>query len=68
MRIEGLCEFNHWYGWFGSDEGNRYLETRDLQVGENVILQRQDDEWVITDVLGNGRFRAVTTTVLDREH
>jgi hypothetical protein len=61
MKIEGLGEQPSWRRVYEM-EGRRIsdkLEVADLRIGETV--QQYGDEWVITDVLGDGKFKAVPT-------
>lgn len=64
MKIEGLGDREQWV--LGSDwMGGRDLQEKHLKVGEN-ITNRAGIHWVITDVLGEGRFKAVPKNVIDR--
>lgn len=72
MNIEGLGGFGS-YGtvWHILDDDGSILRgirpttwNEDLQVGR-VIRQGMADRWVVTDVLGDGRFKAVPKQMHD---
>jgi len=57
MKIEGLGERNRWMNKTGDT-----LSVNDLKVGEQVTQdygQARIDDWIITDILGDGKFKAV---------
>lgn len=59
MKIEGLGDRNNWLGF---DNQGRYRDATpdNIKVGDVVGRQRNpNDEWVITDILADGRFSAV---------
>lgn len=59
MKIEGLGETPNWRRIYEQD-GRRIsdkLEISDLKTGETV--QQAGQDWIITDVLGDGKFKAV---------
>lgn len=60
MKIEGLGQQGNWLDMVpeGSGRRNPVLEQRNLKVG-NEIISPQRDRWIITDVLGDGKFKAV---------
>jgi hypothetical protein len=63
MKIEGLGEFTGWVGGMGED-----VTPADLRVGKIVNRHEPGDNynsWVITDVLGDGKFKAVSKRTLD---
>lgn len=56
MKIEGLDESNSWGIW---EQGMLSpATTRDLKIG-NKINDRNDEAWIITEVLGDGKFKAI---------
>jgi len=65
MKIEGLGETPNWRRIYDID-GRRIsdkLELSDLKTGETVNQAGQD--WIITDVLGDGKFKAVPKDNMD---
>ncbi len=63
MKIEGLGQgqAGRWMETIDNGRGGfteRSIEVPDLKVGKE-ITQDGMDEWIITDVLGDGKFRAV---------
>lgn len=66
MKIEGLGQTSRWYGT--DTEGQYLLEPKDLKIGESVTMDRNemDSNWIITDVLGDGKFSAVPKDVVPR--
>jgi hypothetical protein len=64
MKIEGL-EQNNWYHT-GYNAPDRQLVPNDLKVGMSVTNGPNDGEWVITDVSGDGKFKAIQKSVYDR--
>jgi len=63
MKIEGLGEQR---SWFNSE--NRTIKPEDLRVGETAYQmtpQSANNAWIITDVLGDGKFKAVPKSVYD---
>jgi hypothetical protein len=61
MKIEGLGERNNWEINTTDRSGAPFIakaEIGDLKVGQQISQQRGDD-WIITDVLGDGKFKAV---------
>lgn len=63
MKIEGLGEHNA----FSIGEGPRghMLKPEDLKVGAEVNDSNLHQQWIITDVLGAGKFKAVPKQTLD---
>lgn len=58
MKIEGLGEQRTWF-----NAENRTVKPEDLNVGETVYQmthQSANNPWVITDVLGEGKFKAIS--------
>lgn len=58
MKIEGLGDVNNWFSNIKNKTGTYdKLTPQDLKIGLTV---RQDfNEWVITDLVGDGKFKAV---------
>lgn len=56
MKIEGLGETNH---WTAVDNYGPDLKPDDLKVGREIQQGNTGDDWIITDVLGDGKFKAV---------
>jgi len=74
MKIEGLGSENNWYNASPrhSDAGNitgyaavGKLTPDSLEAGKVIKQAFSGDEWVITDVLGDGKFKAVSKEVWD---
>ena len=71
MKIEGLGQRDTWYG-----EGVGQLKQEDLKPGLSIGRSQatlgdmpgevSGDEWIITDVLGDGKFKAVPKSTLER--
>lgn len=64
MKIEGLGEQNHWSVGDSSARynGGAHLDMekyKSLKPGDQV-MQSPTDAWIITDVLGDGKFKAVS--------
>src|SRR5262249_32491215 len=57
MKIEGLGEEAGGGMLFAL--GGFPLKHQDLKVGREIYSEAQDAEWIITDVLGDGKFKAV---------
>lgn len=83
MKIEGLGDTGMWHNWSAQRlshptmEGVRgpapLLSADNMKVG-NVVVERnhnitgQQSEWIITDVLGDGKFKAVQKdTIMNME-
>jgi len=71
MKIEGLGDSTQWFSNVVRDNDYDIDPTRsdllkqgDLKVGK-VINQSGNQSWVITDVLGDGKFKAVPKNVWD---
>ena len=62
MKIEGLGENVNFYN--GVNTRLPKLTPQDLKVGKEVY-QNGDTQWIITDVLGDGKFKAVSKDRLD---
>jgi hypothetical protein len=70
MKIEGLGQGRS--NFIFKPEGNAphqtvALKAEDLKVGRQIQSNTDNDfsSWIITDVLGDGKFKAVTKTVLE---
>lgn len=64
MKIEGLGDTTRWTmdaPWAGHGNTTR-VKSPDLEVGLEVWAggHRNNDAWIITDVLGDGKFKAVS--------
>lgn len=63
MKIEGLGENNNWFASIEDVSRNRTLAKDELSVGQTIYQDTQFGNvghWVVTDVLGDGKFKAVT--------
>ncbi len=59
MKIEGLgVNADNWLGETGRTS-NR-INVSDLSVGKEISRVGEQDKWIITDVLGDGKFKAVS--------
>ena len=61
MKIEGLGSADKWGEIIENGRGGfewKQIKPEDLKIGKEVSFQDQD-EWIITDVLGDGEFKAV---------
>lgn len=76
MKIEGLGEINRWTtpGPRGADHAWADATPENLKVGNQILMQQRvngqhlsDDTWVITDVLGDGKFTAVPKKVWEEK-
>jgi len=64
MKIEGLGENNIWHLGYNQERGGGIRLTQDaLKIGEEVV--QGSDKWIITDVLGDGKFKAVQKRYYD---
>ncbi len=54
MKVEGLGGNSAWFDWGTTNQ----LDKNMLKVGKEVS-QGNDDAWIITSVLGDGKFKAV---------
>jgi len=60
MKVEGLGDNTIWSLDNATDAAPSELEIgREIYRGERGIGTNEDDAWVITDVLGDGKFKAV---------
>lgn len=58
MKIEGLGNTDAWR-FFDERGYSQRLGYEDLAAGRELHLMGLDDKWVVTDVLGDGKFKAV---------
>lgn len=60
MKIEGLGQANTW-SYFDSPTSTELLQlTPDaLKVGQEITMDESAERWIVTDVLGDGKFKAV---------
>lgn len=68
LKIEGLGEQNRWVVLGKKPNGDissTKLVTNELKVGKE-IAEEYGSEWIITDVLGDGKFKAVSKDRFDR--
>ncbi len=70
MKIEGLGDNTTWFDLekhFMDDALSGKLSGQDLSVGKEVSqgVGRNADKWIITDVLGDGKFKAVPKSTAD---
>ena len=78
MKIEGLGQGeNNWRLLYEDIEtpagmrpsGSKKLKVEDLEIGQRINQGgnfRDDTDWIITDILGDGKFKAVQKQELDR--
>lgn len=67
MKIEGLGVNAD--NWLSVKEGNTRLNTDSLKTGKEIARVGEQDIWIITDVLGDGKFKAVQQRkLLDPEY
>lgn len=75
MKIEGLGESTNWnvIGEIGGQPAVRgRLHDAQLKVGTEITQQAgynhigESDKWIITDVLGDGKFKAVPKDTIER--
>ena len=59
MKIEGLGVENNWHY---ATTGDRILPNSNLKVGNELLqgIGPRSDSWIITDVLGDGKFKAIS--------
>lgn len=65
MKIEGLGESDRWYHPYDIYEGGGIrVKPEELKVGQEVLNGTAGaSKWIITDVLGDGKFKAVPKDV-----
>lgn len=66
MKIEGLGDNASWEMDFGNQTFGA-PKVEDLKVGR-TLSQNGDHEYVITDVVGDGRFKAISRLNLDNDY
>lgn len=60
MKIEGLGQQDTWVRFNeGPGRANIQITPSDLRVGLEIKQGNMGDRWIITDVLGDGKFKAV---------
>lgn len=64
MKIEGLGERTAWVQ-IGGKNDDVTLRPGDLEVGKTVAQRNGDSQWIITDVLGDGKFKAIQNRELE---
>ena len=64
MKIEGLGDRSDWTR-FGDGTP---LKPESLKVGRAVLDRRGGKEWIITDVLGDGKFKAASPMLLENTY
>lgn len=76
MKIEGLGDNTQWH-YVGGQLGNRgravlgMIQPNELEVGREIMqttgvnLHTTEPTWIITDVLGDGKFKAVPKSSVD---
>lgn len=72
MQVEGLGEQTRWFNAAPRGEGTalsyrqaNLLTPDDLKVGKVIKQGFSGEDWVITDVLRDGKFKAVSKSLLD---
>ena len=71
MKIEGLGELGQ-YGvrngiWTTTDGGFTLKDSPFIRVGESVKRMGSDESWIITDVLGDGKFKAAQKELVSND-
>lgn len=68
MKIEGLGDKTLWYTKEQASRANaKPIDASELKIGQTLFrngqgaagMERGDGDWIITDVLGDGKFKAV---------
>lgn len=66
MKIEGLGESKQWYTTPPGGARDTLLKESHLKVGRTIHnVTGNDSAWIITDVLGDGKFKAVPKSFYD---
>lgn len=65
MKIEGLGQRDTWVEIKNGKRLDDAIEISDLKVGKEINRIGQGDTWVITDILGDGKFKAVRKGILE---
>jgi len=74
MKIEGLGETNNWNFYDNTFRWMRKLEEKYLEVWKEIFDPAnrtnwgENRDWIITDVLGDGKFKAVPKKIIDRSN
>lgn len=64
MKIEGLGQEDIWFVGEGQGIGNDMpLTENNLKIGANI--GRDGDDWIVTDILGDGKFKAVPSDIVN---
>ena len=68
MKIEGLGESNNWFKYSGGEARiqNR-IRPENMKVGMEVFQGGQPNSWIITDILGDGKFKAVPLDIAKKQ-
>ena len=64
MKVEGLGETSTW-GHYNSAGNPVKITPDDLKVGKEVFPSNEGGHWIVTDVLGDGKFKAVPKGKID---
>jgi len=62
MKIEGLGEQAKWFFTNKTGEGTRKITSGNLtadSIGKNIVNDASGNDWIITDILGEGKFKAM---------
>ena len=68
MKIEGLGQTDSWLTQVKNSNGimqGKKITPDDLKVGMEIAQQGHSSNWIITDVLGDGKFKAVPKSTAD---
>jgi len=66
MKIEGLSSFDYWKaGAAGDNISRKNLADVKMYVGMEAHVANQDSTWVVTDILDDGKFKAVEKSHYD---
>lgn len=73
LKIEGLAQNNRWFENPNGEEisfGSKLKELtpENLKVGMQVGSDAHGDTWIVTDVLGDGKFKAVSQLSADNDY
>lgn len=65
MKVEGLGQVHN--PWRHAPSGKTYVEIpyEEMRVGQTIRNTNQWDDWIITEVLGDGKFKAVPKRYID---
>ncbi len=72
MKIEGLGSRDQW-GILDKNRNTTKLTPENMQAGQDVYIDRgqeigEADRWIITDILGDGKFKAVPKNFLEENY